>query len=285
MDLRVVVLSGLSGSGKTTAMAALEDLGFFCVDNLPPQLIASLIELWARTHQQGPGIAVVVDSRSGDFLPEIGPAVASLRGRGVAAEVLFLLASDDALQRRFHETRRRHPLLEGDGTMAAIRRERSLLEPLRADADRVIDTTDFGAHDLSRALRETYGAGETLRVRIQSFGFKHGAPRDANLMMDVRFLPNPFYDEQLRDLDGRDTRVVEYALGSEGGREFTTRWADMLEFLLPHYEREGKPTLNVAIGCTGGRHRSVAVSEWLARRLRKSGRAIMLEHRDIDRHG
>ncbi len=285
MDLRVVVLSGLSGSGKTTTVATLEDLGFFCVDNLPPQLIGSLIELWARTHQEGPGVAVVVDSRSRDFLPEIGPAVASVRASGVAAEVVFLLASDDALQRRFHETRRRHPLLEGDGTMAAIRRERSLLEPLRAEADRVIDTTDLGAQDLSRALREIYGAGEALPIRIQSFGFKHGAPRDANLMMDVRFLPNPFYDEALRGLDGRDTRVADYALASEHGREFMERWADMLEFLLPHYEREGKPTLSVAIGCTGGRHRSVAVSEWLARRLGESGRTIMLEHRDVDRHG
>lgn len=285
MDLRVVVLSGLSGSGKTTTVATLEDLGFFCVDNLPPQLIGSLIELWERTRQAGPGVAVVVDSRSGDFLPEIGPAVESVRASGIAAEVVFLLASDDALQRRFHETRRRHPLLEGDGTMAAIRRERRLLEPLRAEADRVIDTTDLGPQDLSRALRQTYGVGEALPVRIQSFGFKHGAPRDANLIMDVRFLPNPFYDGGLRALDGRDARVADYALASEPGREFMQRWAGMLDFLLPHYEREGKPTLSVAIGCTGGRHRSVAVSEWLARRLRESGRAIMLEHRDVDRRG
>lgn len=283
MEVRVVLVSGLSGSGKTTAVDALEDLGYFCVDNLPPQLLGPLMELWDRTMPAGPGVAVVMDSRGGGFLPGLGEALRLVRERGRQPEILFLLASSDVLQRRFNETRRRHPLLGEDGTGAAIERERELLEPLRAQADRVVDTTHLNVHELRRAVRDAFGGGEGIPLRLQSFGFKHGAPRDANLVMDVRFLPNPYFDEELRHLDGTADAVAAYALSSPDAQEFLRRWGELVEFLLPHYEAEGKPTLSVAVGCTGGQHRSVAVVEWLARRLRAQDRAVSVEHRDAGR--
>ncbi len=285
MELRVVLVSGLSGSGKTTATDALEDLGYFCVDNLPLQLLGPLMGLRDRTSPDGPGVAVVVDSRGADLLTGLAEALNQVRKSGRHPEILFLVASNDVLQRRYNETRRRHPLLEDDGTMAAIIRERQLLEPLRAEADRVIDTTHLNVHDLKRAVRDSFGAGEGLPLRLQSFGFKHGTPRDANLLMDVRFLPNPYFDDKLRALDGRDDTVAAYALSSPEAEEFLERWAGLVEFLLPHYEAEGKPTLSIAVGCTGGQHRSVAVVEWLARRLRADDRSVSVEHRDAGRHG
>jgi UPF0042 nucleotide-binding protein len=283
--LRVLLVSGLSGSGKTTAVNALEDLGYFCVDNLPLQLLGPLLELPNRAAMGGPGVAVVMDSRGGDFLPGLGEALKQVREHGHQPEILFLTTSDDVLQRRFNETRRRHPLTEEDGTAAAIQRDRQMLEPLRVQAHRVIDTTHLNVHDLRRAVRKSFGGGQGLPLRLQSFGFKHGAPRDANLVMDVRFLPNPYFDETLRARDGRDDEVAAYALSSPEAEEFLDRWAEIVEFLLPHYEAEGKPTLSVAVGCTGGQHRSVAVIEWLARRLREGERAVSVEHRDAGRNG
>ena len=240
MELRVVLVSGLSGSGKTTATDALEDLGYFCVDNLPLQLLGPLMGLRDRTSPDGPGVAVVVDSRGADLLTGLTEALNQVRKSGRHPEILFLVASNDVLQRRYNETRRRHPLLEDDGTMAAIIRERQLLEPLRAEADRVIDTTHLNVHDLKRAVRDSFGAGEGLPLRLQS---------------------------------------------SPEAEEFLERWAGLVEFLLPHYEAEGKPTLSIAVGCTGGQHRSVAVVEWLARRLRADDRSVSVEHRDAGRHG
>ena len=227
-----------------------------------------------------------MDSRGGRFLSEVGAAVRAVRESGRHPEVLFLLASNEALHRRFSETRRRHPLLGDDGDMAAIERERELLEPLRGQADRTIDTTHMNVHDLRRAVRDLFEPGDGgLPVRIQSFGFKYGAPRDCNLLMDVRFLPNPYFDDRLRSRDGRDGEVAAYALASGPAAEFLHRWGDLVQFLLPHYEKEGRPVLNVAVGCTGGQHRSVAVVEWLASRLRAAGRRVLVEHRDAGRDG
>ncbi len=285
MELRIVVVSGLSGSGKTTAVNALEDLGFFCVDNLPPQLMGQLVDLSSRSGEGGPGVAIVMDSRGGDLLAGLDQELETLRSQGRHLEILFLVASTDMLQRRFYETRRRHPLLQDDGTMAAIQRDRALLEPLRAQASQVIDTTHLNVHELRRLVRELFGAGDAMPVRLQSFGFKYGAPADANLVMDVRFLPNPYFDEALRDLDGRDEGVAEYALASDDAQLFLQGWGELVEFLLPHYQAEGKPTLSIAVGCTGGRHRSVAVVEWLANRLRARDESVIVEHRDSGRHG
>ena len=285
MQLRVVVVSGLSGSGKTTAADALEDLGYFCVDNMPLQLLGPLMELRDRTPPEGPGLAVVVDSRGDNMLAALPEALSQVRRSGRHPEILFLEASDEVLCSRFIETRRRHPMLGDDGIMAAIVRERQLLAPLREQADRVIDSTDLNVHELRRTVRECFGPGDGMPLRLQSFGFKYGAPRDANLLMDVRFLPNPHFDEALRGLDGRDDTVAAYALSSPEAREFLERWAGLVEYLLPRYEAEGKPTLSISVGCTGGRHRSVAVVEWLAQRLRADQRAVSVEHRDAGRNG
>jgi len=285
MSRRVVVVSGQSGSGKTAAIRAIEDCGFFCVDNLPPALLDPLLELVERLPQESPGVAVVIDAREAAFLVDMEPTLARLEAADRRPEILFLVAEDGVLLRRFQETRRRHPLDEGEGTLAALGRERELLGGLRARADRVLDTSHWNVHDLRRAVRGLFEGEQRVSVRLVSFGFKHGAPRDANLVADVRFLPNPHFVEELRARDGTDAEVAAYALSSDVAHDFLVRYQDLLAFLLPLYEAEGKLSLNVAVGCTGGRHRSVAVVQWLAGWLRAEGYPVVVQHRDVDRGG
>ena len=285
MGRRVVVVSGLSGSGKTTAIRAIEDCGFFCVDNLPPALLGPLLELVERLPPDSAGVAVGMDAREGTFLKDMEPALGRLEQAGLGPEILFLVASDHVLLRRFQETRRRHPLDDGTGAAAGIAHERTVLGGIRSRADHVLDTSHWNVHDLRRIVRGLFEGEQRVSVRLVSFGFKHGAPRDANLVADVRFLPNPHFVEDLRARDGTDAEVAAYALSGDVAHDFLVRYQDLLAFQLPHYEAEGKLALNVAVGCTGGRHRSVAVVEWLAGWLRAEGYPVALQHRDVDRGG
>jgi UPF0042 nucleotide-binding protein len=281
--VRVVVVTGVSGAGKSTALKALEDLEYFCVDNLPLPLIEKFVELLS-VQNEVQKIALVVDAREGEFLSSYSAVMKALKSRGHEVEVLFLDTPDEILIRRFSETRRRHPLADDD-LRAAIRRERDLLAPLREDASAVVDTGHLNVHQLKGIIQERYGrqAG-ALSVTLLSFGFKHGYPGEADLVFDVRFLPNPYFVEALSRHSGLEPEVSKYVLESEDAPELMAKIRDLIAFLLPRYEREGKAYLTIAIGCTGGRHRSVAIVQELAKHL--AGRwPLTVRHRDLDRGG
>jgi UPF0042 nucleotide-binding protein len=282
----LVVITGYSGAGKSTAMAAFEDAGYFCVDNLPPEMIRALVDLFLHEGSSVERAAVVSDVRGGAYFDSLAEVLDSL-GDAVPHRVLFLDADERALIDRYQETRRRHPLAPGSSVQQGIDAERALLEPLKLRADVVVDTSLIKAADLRRQIAEELlprQAEQRLAVSFSSFGFKHGAPRDADLVFDVRFLPNPHYVPDLKPLTGRDPRVVEY-VGRDGRlEELYDHLIPLLEFLLPQYEAEGKAHLLVAIGCTGGRHRSVAIAEHLAARFRdREDLLVELRHRDADR--
>lgn len=281
---RVVIVTGLSGSGKSTAMRALEDAGFFCIDNLPVPLLPRVLEL---TTTRGEGrasrpYAFAVDTREPDFLSEAGAVIEKLRSEGVYVEVMFLEADDDILVRRYSETRRRHPMSAGGTVREGIENEREALGHLRDRANLLIDTTEHTVHSLKAMIQKHVSevAEPTLTVTVMSFGFKYGVPPDCDLMFDVRFLPNPYFIEDLRAQNGLDREVADYVLSfAETGR-FIELCTTMLEFSLPLYKREGKTYLTIGIGCTGGKHRSVAVSEVLSSRLRGRGWQASTRHRD-----
>jgi UPF0042 nucleotide-binding protein len=281
-----VIITGLSGAGKSYAIKCFEDLGYFCVDNLPTTLFPTFAELCANSSRAMRKIALGVDVREGEYLAHFMDALHALRGRGHRVEVLFLEAGDEALIRRYHETRRRHPLA-GDGNVRdGIRAERNALAHLREAADRILDTSTLTVHQLKDALIETYGAHEardSLTVSLVSFGFKYGLPYDADLVFDVRFLPNPHFVEGLRALDGRDAAAASFVLSSDESRQLLARLEDLLRFLLPLYRREGKAYLTLAIGCTGGRHRSVTLVECLRVFVESLGMAPIVRHRDLGR--
>lgn len=283
--LEIVVLTGLSGAGKTLAVRAFEDMGYFCVDNLPVALIPVLADLCARTRKEITRVALVIDVREGTFLNEFPTMYDALRrGEGRSARLLFFEADDDALIRRFSETRRPHPLA-GDATLEeGIRRERHLLAPLRDRADLIIDTSRLNVHQLRRYLQEHFApkrGAQAMTIAVVSFGYKHGVPPEADLIFDTRFLPNPFFVDALRGKTGLDRDVVAYMDGHEDYRDFLRRIVDLLSFLIPRYMREGKSYLTVAIGCTGGRHRSVAMAEAVSAALREQGHAVKGSHRDL----
>jgi len=284
--IRFVIITGVSGAGKSYAIKCFEDLGYFCVDNLPTTLIPTFAELCAQSSRDIRKIALGVDVREGEYLAHLLDALAALRARGHQPEVLFLEAADETLVRRYHETRRRHPLA-GEGTVRdGIRAERQALAHLREEADRIIDTTGITVHELKDRLIESYGASEArgaLTVSLVSFGFKHGIPYDADLVFDVRFLPNPHFVDDLRQLDGRDPAVAKFVFASEESRALLARLEDLVRFLLPLYQREGKAYLTVAIGCTGGRHRSVTLVESLGSFVDALGFPPIVRHRDVDR--
>jgi UPF0042 nucleotide-binding protein len=281
-----VVITGMSGAGKSFAIKCFEDLGYYCVDNLPTTLLPTFADLVARSAQAVHRVALGIDVREGEYLPHLLDALGELKARGHQVEVLFVEASDDALLRRYNESRRRHPLA-GDGHVSdAIRAERKALANLREIADRVVDTSSLTVHQFRDVLVGMYGAREVragITVTLLSFGFKHGVPIDADLVFDVRFLPNPHFVSGLRGLDGRDRGVKEFIFAHAESRELMARLEDFLKFLLPAYQREGKAYLTVAIGCTGGRHRSVAVAEELKRFLDAQGVSPGVVHRDIER--
>ncbi len=281
-----VIITGLSGAGKSFAIKCLEDMGYFCVDNLPTTLIPTFAELCAQSSRPIQKIALGVDVREGEYLAHFVDALEALRARGHRVEVLFLEAADEALVRRYHETRRRHPLAGEGSVLDGIRAERHALAHLREVAGRVIDTTGLTVHQFKDRLTEAYSvqkAGGALTVSLVSFGFKYGLPYDADLVFDVRFLPNPHFVDEFRSLDGRDASAAEFVLSHDETRQFLARLEDLLEFLLPLYHREGKAYLTLAIGCTGGRHRSVTLVEALRTFLEAKGWQPLVRHRDLGR--
>ncbi len=279
----LVIVTGLSGAGKSQAMACFEDAGYFCVDNLPTEMIGSLADLFEHEGSKVERAAIVSDVRGGEYFEGLARALTDLRGRGIPHRILFLEAVDSVLVNRYKETRRRHPL--GGPVERAIGEERALLAPLREQADVVIDTSDLTAARLRRVVADKMlprGSRGKLAVTFLSYGFKHGAPRDADLLFDVRFLPNPHYEPDLRDLTGLDAPVREYVESSEGLADFFARLEPLLDYLLPQYEKEGKAHLTIGIGCTGGRHRSVAIAERLSREYGDKGDFLVdVVHRDI----
>ena len=282
-----VVITGFSGAGKSQAMATFEDAGYFCVDNLPPEMIGSLAELFGHEGSQVERAAVASDVRGGDFFDDLVRVLDDLDERDVPYRLLYLEASEPVLINRFKETRRRHPLANGGSVEAALSREHELLEPLKERADVCIDTSDLSASRLRKVVADKmlpHGGVGKLAVTFMTFGFKHGSPRDADLTFDVRFLPNPHYEAELRELTGLDREVVDYVRKSDGVGDFYDRLTPLLDYLLPAYEREGKSHLTIGIGCTGGRHRSVVIAEHLARVYEDRGdQLIDVVHRDIDK--
>lgn len=283
----VAIVSGLSGAGRSTAAKVLEDLGWFVVDNLPPELIETMVDLGGRSSGQVTRIAVVMDVRSRAFTADLGAVIKELDGRGNRPRVLFLDSSDAVLIRRFEANRRSHPL-QGDGRLVdGIAAERELLAPLRDQADLVVDTSQRSVHQLRAAIESAFAASaaEVVHsVTMLSFGYKHGLPPDADLVVDMRFLPNPHWIPELREHDGRDAEVRDYVLSQEGAEEFLTRYQDLLRLVGAGYRREGKRYLTVAVGCTGGKHRSVAIAEELARRMAgDDGVRVTVSHRDVGR--
>jgi len=284
--IRFVIITGLSGAGKSYAIKCLEDLGYFCVDNLPTTLIPTFAELCAQSSRGIRKIALGVDVREGEYLVHLQDTLKELRATGHRAEVLFLEAADETLVRRYHETRRRHPLAGEGSVLDGIRAERQALAHLRESADHVIDTSALTVHDLKTRLVDAYGGQEALgalTVSLISFGFKHGIPYDADLVFDVRFLANPHFVDELRPLDGRQPRVQAFIFGHEESRELLAKLQDLVRFLLPLYQREGKAYLTIAVGCTGGRHRSVTLVEALRGPLTAMGFTPLVRHRDLDR--
>jgi UPF0042 nucleotide-binding protein len=279
------IITGLSGAGRSEAARSLEDIGFFVVDNLPPALLPKMAELAARPG--GPmRLAIVIDARGGVFFGELSKALEELKQVHVNYRILYLEASDDTLVNRYEATRHRHPLAPADRVVEGIRKERLMMESLRGEADLVIDTSQLTPHDLRDRLREAFAEGvadSALRVSVSSFGFKYGAPRDADFVLDVRFLPNPHWIDELRPLPGTDDRVRAYVSGQPAYRDFSARLRDLLDVVVPGYVAEGKSYLTVAVGCTGGRHRSVVVAEDVAAYFREKGMSASLDHRDLER--
>ncbi len=284
--VRLVVVTGLSGSGKTAALKSLEDLGFFCVDNLPVTLLPKFLELSILARGEIRKVAVGMDLRERHFLELYRDAFDQVERLGIRTEVLFLEASEDVLVRRFSETRRRHPLAEGVSVVHGIREEKRLFSELEGRADRVIDTTSLSVHDLKRALWEYFKDSpgeETLRVNLLSFGYRYGIPHEADVLVDVRFLPNPYFVPHLKGHVGTEECVQEFVLRFPEAREFLDRFGSLVSYLIPLYEKEGKTTVTVAVGCTGGKHRSVTLIEELGKRLGEGGRTLRLIHRDVER--
>ena len=284
--VEVAVVTGLSGAGRSTAAKCLEDLGWFVVDNLPPELVATMVELGAQARGAITKVAVVMDVRSRAFTDDLAAIIKDLDTRGYKPRVLFLEATDEVLIRRFEQVRRTHPM-QGDGRLAdGIKSERHVLMPLREQADLVLDTTSLSVHQLRDKIEDAFGSEASARTKVTvlSFGYKYGLPMDADLVIDVRFLPNPFWIPELREQTGLDSDVRNYVLSQEGAEEFLERYYELLMLIGAGYLREGKRYLTLAVGCTGGKHRSVAISEELSARLAAEDRmTVKVVHRDLGR--
>jgi UPF0042 nucleotide-binding protein len=283
--LRIVVVTGLSGSGKSTAIKAFEDLGYFCVDNLPVLLLPDFLKLREESSEDLWHVALGMDIRERRFLESYSKIFSELRRRGANLEILFLEATDDVLQRRFSQTRRKHPLAGEGSVLEGIKAEREMLRDLKGMATRVVDTSSANVHDLKRMISKLYAVSpdqDALQVMVLSFGFKYGVPAEADIVMDVRFLPNPFFVEGLRDLDGRQEEVIHFVLRDQQSQVFLDKFSTLLTDLLPRYRAEGKSYLTIAIGCTGGKHRSVVMAAKLTARLAEKGYRVHLSHRDLE---
>jgi len=282
-QVRFVIITGLSGAGKSEAMHAFEDMGYFCVDNLPPALIPKFAELCAKSGGQVNQVALVIDIRGGQFFANLFDALAELEAVGFQYKILFLEASDEALVRRFKATRRRHPLSPEGGILEGIHEERRRLQELKGRAHHIVDTSHLTPRELKETIAHLLGQDGTdgIAVTILSFGFKHGVPIDADLVFDVRFLPNPYWVEDLAAADGCDPAVEEYVFKWPVTQRFMEKLFDLLDFLMPQYTRETKSHLLIGIGCTGGRHRSVAVARRLGEFLQSRGYRVAVQHRDL----
>ena len=284
-NIKIIIITGLSGSGKTTAINALEDAGFFCIDNLPVVLLPKFLELRTETGSEITKLAVVMDLREREFIERYPEIFAKLREQDYLLEILFLEASTEALLRRYSQTRRKHPLSAEKNLLAGIEAERKELRDLREVADLVIDTSNYNVHELkeiilNHALKAV--PAKRMKIYLLSFGFKYGIPHDADLVIDVRCLPNPYFVQELKNLDGTSPDVKEYMDRWEETHIFLKKYLDLLTFLIPLYEKEGKSSLTIAIGCTAGRHRSVSIAETVFQELGKTTNFITLTHRDVE---
>jgi UPF0042 nucleotide-binding protein len=280
----VVFITGMSGAGRTQVAKVLEDVDFFVIDNLPPSLLDKVVELAFGPGSSVERLALVADVRGREFFGRLVDAIQELREAGTNVRVVYLEADDDTLVRRFEESRRRHPAADGDGVLAGIRTERELLVELRGIADLIIDTSELNVHELRDRVVESLGSPEaaTLRIKVVSFGFKHGVPRDADLVMDVRFLPNPHWVEELRPYTGRDEPVQRYVLDQPATTPFLEAFQRLLDVVIPGYVEEGKRYLSIAIGCTGGKHRSVAIGERIGDYIQATTDVpVSVDHRDL----
>jgi len=285
-NIRVVVITGLSGSGKSTALRALEDIGFFCVDNLPVVLLPKFLELQTDAASEISKVALVMDLREKFFLEKYTTIFQEMKAMGYRIEILFLDASDDVLLSRFKETRRAHPLSEKGSIMEGIALEREKLASLRRMADKIIDTSPYNVHQLKDVTQQYFlssSEGKKLVINLTSFGYRYGLPPDADIVIDVRFLPNPYFIETLKHLDGKDPKVEEFVIGWDESRTFLEKLTNLFEFLIPLYEKEGKAYLNIALGCTGGKHRSVVMINRFGEFLSGKSHIVNLAHRDIHR--
>jgi UPF0042 nucleotide-binding protein len=283
----VVVVTGISGSGKSTALRVFEDLGFFCIDGLPSGMSAKIAGLILKQDSKYRGLALGMDMRQPEFLEGWDTALEELADMDISPQVLFLEARLGELMRRYATTRRPHPLeSQSLGLEQALEQEKALLDPIRAGADLVLDTSDYSVHDLRRVIQTKWSAieelGRGMRVHIITFGFKYGVPSEADFVFDLRFLPNPYFDESLRPLSGLDQTIADYVLGSKVGEKFNEKFLEFLTYILPLYADEGRYRITLALGCTGGRHRSVAVAESVLATLKKKGYAVTIEHRHME---
>jgi RNase adapter protein RapZ len=286
MKRKVVIITGLSGSGKSTVARTLEDAGFFCVDNLPVDLLPKLLELSDSLAEELTRLALVIDLRQRKFFPRYPTILDSIDLKETSLEVLFVDARDEVLIRRYSETRRQHPLAPAGNVLEGIKREREELKEIKGRADRVIDTSDMTVHQLREEIKRVFttSPGDVLKITVESFGFGKGLPMESDLILDVRFLPNPYFVEELKAKDGRDSEVAEWVFSHETTRKFLEKLTELLLFLLPLYMKEGKQYLTIAMGCTGGRHRSVVVAEYLSRFLMEKGyKGVETKHRELSR--
>ena len=282
--MKIVIVTGMSGAGKSSAMKCLEDFGYYCIDNMPPVLIPKFAEISVSTGGAIDKVALVTDIRSRTLFKDLITTLDDMEAGGHECEVLFLDASDDALIKRYKETRRSHPLSADGKIIEGIEKERELMAPVRIRASHIIDTTNMLARELREELSNIFVAGGTyegLIVDVMSFGYKYGLPNDADLVLDVRFLPNPFYVTELKPKTGLDVDVQEFVLRHEQTQIFMDKITDLLAYLIPYYKQEGKNQLVIAIGCTGGKHRSVTLTEIMSKRLKAMGNRVMTHHRDI----
>lgn len=283
---QIIIITGLSGSGKSTALAAFEDCGFYCVDNMPVVLLSDFLKLPIESESDIAGLAFVMDLREKTFLSGYADAFEAARSEGHHLQVIFLEAGEEVLIRRYSQTRRHHPFARGKSLLEGIQKEKRLLAEVRQCADRIVDTTRHTVHDLKSTVFSIARKVTTLaplRIHIQSFGYQYGIPLDADLMVDVRFLSNPYFVPGLKELNGESPQVRNYVLQNDPAHLFLNQYTNLLDFLIPLYEKEGKAYLTIAVGCTGGRHRSVAVAQALFEHIQQAGKQVEITHRDIHR--
>lgn len=281
----LIVITGMSGAGRTEAMHTFEDLGYFCIDNLPPSLLLNLVSLAGLNTGSARKLAVVCDSRAKEFFPELTRELEMLSEMGVSTKVLFLDSTDAQLLNRYKTTRRRHPLCEGDMTVLdGIKQERKLLEDVRKSADYVLDTSTSRPQETRAKIRELFASDndiDEMHISVFSFGFKHGSPTDADIIIDVRFLPNPYYEEELRHKTGENAEVSDFVLSQPETERFLSRWRALLDEIIPGYINEGKQYLSIGVGCTGGQHRSVVLANMTGKHLSQAGYRVNTSHRDL----